>query len=141
LITLAAIWKYQEVGPVLQLWAAMGTLSGALVTYFFTREQVKEQESRARMFQAAYEASEQQRINGGKQVLAIATKLNSDATSPEIRGLFEYLQGIGGELVSRPAKATGLGPGKRNGPQHPTASPTDSEFHDMLFRGSPKPTP
>jgi len=30
LITLGAIWKYPQVGSVLQLWAAFGTLTGAM---------------------------------------------------------------------------------------------------------------
>jgi hypothetical protein len=54
LITVIAIWKYSAVGPVLQLWAAMGTLSGAMASYFFTREltreQVQRKEAQIRMY-------------------------------------------------------------------------------------------
>jgi hypothetical protein len=129
-----AVWKFRKVGDVVQLWAAMGTVTGVMATYFFTREQVKEQQAQARMFQAAYEASEKQKVDAGKQLWSVAAKIKPDAASPEIREAFGHLQGLAGDLFSRQV------PAKSQKPE-PTASPSDREFHDMLFRESPKPTP
>jgi len=138
-ITGVAIWKYRSTGQVVQLWAAMGTVTGAMATYFFTREQVKEQQAQTRIFQAAYEASEKERINAGKQVWTLAAKIKPDAASPEIRQAVEYMEHLAGDLFS--TKVPVVRTEKPNSSVQPTASPIDRKFHDMLFRGSPKPTP
>jgi hypothetical protein len=138
-ITLATILKYQAVGQVLQLWAAMGTLNGGLVTYFFTREQVKVQQAQTKFFQAAYEASEKQRANAGKQVWAVATKLKPDSASPEILQAFEQLGYVAQDLFS--TKVPVARTEQPTPSAQPTQSPAEREFHDMLFRVSPKPKP
>jgi hypothetical protein len=123
------------VGNVVQLWAAMGTITGAMGGYFFTRQQVKEQQAQTEFFRAAYEAGEQQRVNAGKQVWAVATKLQRDAASPEIIQAFQQL---GRDLLTKVPVVRIETPTPS---AQPTASPIDREFHDMLFRGSPRPTP
>ena len=89
-ITGVAIWKYSSVGSVVQLWAAMGTVTGAMAAYFFTREQVKEQQAQTKFFQAAYEASEKEKVDAGKQVWAVASKIKPNAASPEILQALNY---------------------------------------------------
>ena len=134
-ITGLAIWKYNTVGNVVQLWAAMGTITGAMGGYFFTRQQVKEQQAQTELYRAAYQEGEKLRVNAGKQVWAVATKLQPDAASPEIIQAFQQL--ARDLLIKVPvARIETPTPSLQ-----PTASPIDTEFHDMLFRGSPKPRP
>jgi hypothetical protein len=87
-------------GPVLQLWAAMGTLSGGLVAYFFTREQVQRQESQTRMFEAAYRASEKKSVEAGKQLWEVAAKVKPENESPETQQAIEKLLSVAGDLFS-----------------------------------------
>src|SRR5882724_9244536 len=72
-ITIAAIIKYAEVGPVIMIWGVMGTLigliSGTMGTYFFTKEKVQLQASQIKTFQTALQASENERVHAGRQVL------------------------------------------------------------------------
>ncbi len=89
LITLGAIWKYHQVGPVLQLWAAMGTITGVMGTYFFTREQAQRQESQIKMYQTALQASEKEKTEAGEQFLKVAAKIKPDVASPQSQQLLE----------------------------------------------------
>jgi hypothetical protein len=138
-ITGVAIWKYGKVGDVVQLWAAMGTVTGAMAAYFFTREQVQRQESQTRMFEAAYRTSEKERAEAGKQVWELAAKIKPDAQSPAARQYVEALEGVAGGLVL--TKTPVVRTEKPKSGVQPTASPPDREFHYMPFRTSPKPTP
>jgi flagellar motor component MotA len=88
-ITLGAIWKYPQVGSVLQLWAPFGTLTGAMATYFFTREQVQRQESQIKLYRAAFQASEKEKAEAGKQFLNLVEKIRPDVTSPQNKRLLE----------------------------------------------------
>jgi len=98
-ITLGAIRKYPEVGPVLQLWAAFGTLTGAMATYFFTREQVQRQESQVKMYRAAFEASEMEKAQAGEQFLEIAAKIKPDVTSPQNQQLLQRYEDFAKDLT------------------------------------------
>jgi hypothetical protein len=138
-ITAIAVWKFRKVGEVMQLWAAMGTITGAMATYFFTREQLKEQKAQTEFFQAAYAASEKEKIDAGKHVWAVATKLQPDAALPQILQYRKYLEEVAGDLFSGEVRITRTE--TPSPPVRPTASPGDREFHDMLYKGSPKPTP
>jgi len=97
LITLGAIWKYAEVGPVLQIWGMMGTLiglaTGTMGTYFFTKEKVQQQESQIKMFQTALQASEKEKVEAGKQFWQVAVKIKPDIESPQhLQALEEAMQ-------------------------------------------------
>jgi hypothetical protein len=109
-------------------------------TYFFTRGQVKEQQAQTKFFQAAYEASEKQRADAGKQVSAVAAKLNADAWAPERIGqVFKELAVVAQDLSSTKVPAART---ETPSPSvQPRASPTVGEFRDMLLRPSPRPTP
>ena len=109
-ITLGAIWKYPQVGPVLQLWAAFGTLTGAMATYFFTREQVQRQESQIKMYRAAFQASEQQKVDAGKQFLNVAAKIKPDVTSPDNQRLLEEAVRYATGLTELPKLRVGKNP-------------------------------
>jgi len=135
-VTLAAIRKYPQVGPVLQLWAAFGTLTGAMATYFFTREQLKQQRSETEMFKTAFEASEQQKIGTGKQVWELAAKIKPAVQSQEYRQAWEKLQYLAGDLISReiPVYTGGL--------PSPSVSPSDRKYQQEVFpEESVTPTP
>ena len=88
-ITLAGILKYPQVGPVLQLWAGMGTITGAMVTYFFTREQVQRQEAQIKTYQTALQASANEKAQVGEQFFRIAAKIKPGIESAQDRQAFE----------------------------------------------------
>ena len=75
-VTGLAVLKYRTVGGVVQLWAAMAAVTGAVAGYFFTRDQIKEQQVQTKIFQAAYEESEKQRVNAAKQAWAATCQIN-----------------------------------------------------------------
>jgi hypothetical protein len=147
LITVIAIWKYSAVGPVLQLWAAMGTLSGAMASYFFTREltreQVQRKEAQIRMYQTALQASAKERDDAGKQVLAIAAQIKPDFESPQNREALTKLISVTAAFASPPASYGSHGlfaPGSTS--SSPSPKDVMREWDEWMRRqGSPSPTP
>lgn len=77
-VTVAAIFRYQTLAEALQIWQAMaaliGIVTGAFVTYFFTRGAVETAQGQARvaMQQAAVEA---RRADASQQALTKAAGL------------------------------------------------------------------
>jgi hypothetical protein len=136
LITVGAIWKYPQVGSVLQLWAAMGTITGAMVTYFFTREQVQRQESQIKMYQTALQASEREKAEAGEQFLNVAAKIKPDIASPENQKLLETAISAWGKMLRE------IPVGTTRDHSSPSPQPTvPDKFFDHFKKNTPSPSP
>jgi hypothetical protein len=143
-ITLAGILKYPQVGPVLQLWAGMGTITGAMVTYFFTREQVQRQEAQIKTYQTALQASANEKAQVGEQFFRIAAKIKPGIESAQDRQAFEGIESALGYWTRARVKVPGFGPGPKTPSPAPQSTAVPESFHD-LFKGNspspPRPTP
>ena len=138
LITLGAIWKYPQVGSVLQLWAAFGTLTGAMATYFFTREQVQRQESQIKMYQTALQASEMDKAEVAGQFIKVAAKIKPDLESSQSQQLLEKYELIAKELARVKIPAVNI----TKNPSSPSPKPTVPDaFFDLFKRNPASPSP
>ena len=134
LITLGAIWKYPQVNSVLQLWAAFGTLTGAIATYFFTREQVQRQEAQIKTIESAFQASEKQKVAAARQVLQVATAINRQLDSATAQAWVKSLEFATDKLTPVYTSRTIF----------PSPSPHATEpdtFHDPFKRNAASPSP
>ncbi len=134
IITVGAIWKYPQVGSVLQLWAAMGTLTGAIGTFFFTREQVQRQESQIKTLESAFQTSEKQKDTAARQVSLVATAINRQLDSEAAKKWVTTLE----------AAADKLTPVYTSWTPFPSPSPHTKKpdtFHDLFKRDAQSPSP
>jgi hypothetical protein len=69
----------------------MGTLSGAMATYFFTREQVLRQESQTKMYQTAFQESGKEKTKARKQSLKAVAEIKPGIESPQNQQAIEKL--------------------------------------------------
>jgi len=142
-VTITAICRYKEVGPVIQIWGVTGTLIGfttsTMGTYFFTKEKAELQASQTKMFQTALLASEQQKIEAGKQLWEVAAKIKPDIGSPQTQQAIERLQSVAGDL-SRQIYTTTTE--KRKPYPSPSAHATPPRtFFDLYKKNTPPPSP
>ena len=106
-IVIAAIQKY-DADSVLKILGAIGTLIGFIVggmgTYFFTREQIQQQQNQTKLYQAALQTSERERAEAGEQFLEVAAKIKPDITSPQNQQLLQKYEDLAKDLKKKQMK-------------------------------------
>jgi hypothetical protein len=76
-IELAALLKY-GLDDALKMWAAIGTLVGAVVTYFFQRERLQEAAKKAESLDREAEALDRQVKNTHEALTAVTEEIEPD---------------------------------------------------------------
>lgn len=88
-IILAAIYKY-EIDGVVKIFAGMGSLmgliTGAMGTYYFTKDTVEAKESQIKPLQSALTASEKEKVEAGKQIQTLVESIKPAASAAAAQG-------------------------------------------------------
>jgi hypothetical protein len=129
---------------VLKLWGGLGSvvgiLVGAFVTYFFTQDQVRRQESQIKTIEAAFQASEQQKRAAGQQALQLATGIKWHGDWINVQQAAESLESIATKLIPEYAGMAGMiNESPRPSPSAHATVP--NAFHDLFKRNTPPPSP
>jgi hypothetical protein len=105
---------------------------------FFTKEKVEQQQSRIKMYQAAFQASEREKAEAGERFLKVAAKLKPDVASLQGQQLLESAEFFAKELaqVKIPVDRT-----QTPTPSPQSTGPPDNTFYDLFKRNRPSPSP